>query len=50
MTRPVVPYDIHALQTVLRLNKKYLDVIVYPVFVHQTNISYSNGVPSANHV
>ena len=25
-------------------------VIVYAVIVHQTNISYSNGVPSAKHV
>ena len=39
-----------ALQTVLHLYKKYSEqVIVYAVIVHQTNISYTNGVPSAKH-
>ena len=38
---------IHALQTVLHLNKK--QVIVYAVFLHQTNIVYLNGEPSAKH-
>ena len=42
---------IHDLQTVIHLYKKYSEwVIVYAVIVHQTNISYSNEVPSAKHV
>jgi len=42
---------IHALQTVLHLFMKYSEkVIVYAVIVHQTNMSYTNGVPSAKHV
>ena len=40
-----------ALQTVLHLYKKYSEQVnVYAAFVHQTNISDTNGVPSANHV
>ena len=54
MTRSALPgyhMIIHALQTVLHLNKKYLcDVhlprIQSPILI----ISYSNGVPSAKHV
>ena len=43
--------NIQALQTVLYLYKKYSEsVIVYAVIVYQTNISYSNGVPSAKHL
>ena len=42
---------IHALQTVLHLYKTYSEnVIVYAVIVHQTNIFYSNEVPSGKHV
>jgi len=41
----------HALQTVFYFYKTYLEyVIVYAVIVHETNISYSNEVPSAKHV
>ena len=51
LTRPALPYNIHALQTVLHLYKKYSEqVIVYAVIIHQTNISYSNEEPSAKHV
>ena len=48
---PPYPVIIHDLQTVLHLYMKYSEqVIVYSVIVHETNISYSNEVPSAKHV
>ena len=42
MTRPALPYDYHAMQTVLNLKKYSESVIVYAVFVHLTNISFTN--------
>ena len=54
MTRPALPYyyiNIHALQTVLNLNKKYLsDVQIPRIKLPILSISYLNGVPSAKHV
>ena len=51
LTRPALPNDYTCFAwTVLHLYKKYSEqVIVYMVNVHQTNICYSNEVPSAKY-